>query len=238
MKIRGIAYDSGVELSSLPPGFRNKFSTFLRHWLPGSLILPDAEQLVSVVLLYQGGMEAAPRTVTVSPAPGVSSGDRFGTDWQVMLERVRDLPRPGTREPIGRLTIASRPNGWSKIVGLTLPRFICAEAMVKKGQGALRSGEADLGPENVLCDMDWYEWAFQEFGERHQNALRGVRDISFEEIFGKHLRDYLFRLKELLRKRGVDAILGGAFPTGYFIDTHPANITYIESVQHRSTKAP
>jgi hypothetical protein len=229
------AYYSAVGLSCLPEDFRRGFHSLVLRSLPGGLRLPDVRSLVSVILLYGTSVTSEVDFLTpTEPLPDITPvAGRFGTDWHVALERTRDLPKY-KHDTIGRFTVFSPREGWSKTLGLTMPRFVCVETQVTKSLEVLRSNGNDIGPEQVYCGMDRFEWAFDDFSQKHGNLSVGARKALFESVFEKNIRGFLFRVKESLRELGVDAIQCGRFPLGYFLNTHPSNITYKDSVLPKS----
>ncbi len=163
---------------------------------------------------------------------------QFGTAWRVILERLRDVPLYFNRKRVGRLIITPDGGFPPVVIPLTAPRFICAYTMVMRAKDACQGNVSELSPANVMCALEQFEWAFQAFAEAKEKSGASIVTAatnrseerrkmgSCDDIFDTGISNYLFRMHQALKQKGVGAILAGMFPAGYYWNTNPANVDY------------
>jgi hypothetical protein len=215
-------FDGGLWLA-LPEDLRRLLLPHLLPLFPNDLSAADAGS-IDLILLWRDGRGPADtgRKRAEPPVKSQNAASPLNDSHQVLLERLPCQPGRAKHQRVGQLTIRLSPTSQTVSLLLTVPRFICAKALVHKALEATDEALRLQGVATVTCTMWDFEHALEDFSKAHPSP-------SFEDVYGTNIRNYLFRLKQALAKRGVASVLRGAFPAGYYLNAHPRNVRYVET---------
>jgi len=144
----------------------------------------------------------------------------FPTMYRVELVQFPIAKQCRPQEPAGQLIVTDGDLRQPAVVSLPIMRYLTVSALVQKSLELTDATFIDVTDPSFRCSLPDIEEAFNSFSA----------DLDDPDMFCKvksEIRGYIRHLRATLEKEGVKGLIQGDMRHGYFLATHPANVTFI-----------